>query len=96
MRPTMTTAEVMDALSVRDPDTVYALVKSKRLPAIRLGRQYRFSREIVEAFIRGERVSPSFVQQRPALPSKALVPIRNILQARAEREAAKQKRNNHG
>lgn len=51
--PALTTAEVMRLLNVKDPDTVYALVRSGRLRAVRLGRQYRFDPSAVAEFVRG-------------------------------------------
>ncbi len=61
-RTAMTTREVMHLLNVRHPDTLYALVRSKRLPAIRLGREYRFDPVAVESFLRGE--TPVQAEQR--------------------------------
>ena len=52
-----TTADAMKFLKIRDPDTLYALVTSGRLPATKLGRTYRFEPEAVRAFRRGERLS---------------------------------------
>lgn len=51
--PAMTSSEVMRRLNIRDHETLYALVRAKRLPAVRLGREYRFDPDAVEAFIRG-------------------------------------------
>jgi excisionase family DNA binding protein len=58
LRPALTTAEVMRLLAVRDRDTVYALVTSGRLPAARLGREYRFDPDVVAAFLRNDDATP--------------------------------------
>jgi excisionase family DNA binding protein len=62
----MTTAQVMEALNVQDRDTIYELVKSGRLPAVQLGREYRFDPEVVAAFLRNENAVKLDAQKRAA------------------------------
>lgn len=49
----LTTKEVMERLRVKSHDTLYALVKSNRLRAVKLGREYRFTEAAVETFLEG-------------------------------------------
>ena len=49
----MTTRDVMYALAVKDPDTVYAMFRAGKIRGNWIGRQYRFSRASVDAFSRG-------------------------------------------
>lgn len=51
----LTVTDVMKVLNVKDRDTVYALVRSGRLVAVRLGREYRFHPDVVDDFLRGRR-----------------------------------------
>jgi excisionase family DNA binding protein len=50
MRDIMTPEQVADYLQL-NTDTVYRLIRGKRLAASRIGRTYRISREDVEAFL---------------------------------------------
>jgi hypothetical protein len=54
----MTTRQVMDALNVRDPDTIYALHRAGKIQGQQLRRQWRFSRLSVERFLCGETAAP--------------------------------------
>lgn len=64
MSNVLKTREVMERLRVKDPDTLYALVKSKRLHAVKLGREYRITEEAVAAFLAGDDVKQQ--QEREA------------------------------
>lgn len=44
---------VMARMDVKDPDTVYRLIKDGRLPAARLGRSFRVDSDDLERFMRG-------------------------------------------
>ena len=66
MADVMTTAEVMAALNVRKPDTIYALHKDGKIAGNQLRRQWRWSRLSVEAFIRGE----SSIKPNAVVPSR--------------------------
>ena len=46
----LTTEEVLSCLKV-NPRTIYRLIKSGELPAIRIGRQWRFRRADLDAWI---------------------------------------------
>ena len=37
---------------------IYGLIRLKRIPASRIGRQYRFSRELVDAWLRERLIMP--------------------------------------
>ena len=46
----LTTEEVLDCLKV-NPRTIYRLIKSGELPAVRIGRQWRFRRADLDDWI---------------------------------------------
>ena len=46
----LTTAEVADYLKV-DKFTVYRLVTQKSIPAFKVGNQWRFNREMIDAWL---------------------------------------------
>lgn len=50
----LTTEEVLDCLKVT-PRTIYRLIKSGELPAIRIGRQWRFRRSDLEEWLTRQR-----------------------------------------
>ena len=50
----MTTEEVLGCLRVT-PRTIYRLIKSGELPAVRLGRQWRFRRSDLNDWIERQR-----------------------------------------
>jgi excisionase family DNA binding protein len=52
--PAWDTKQVARFLGLKKSDAILALVRSKRLPAVRLGRRYRFDPDVVRAFLRGE------------------------------------------
>ena len=53
MTDLLTTSEVQQILSV-DRTTIYRMVESGRLPAIRVGKQWRFSRPEIERWLRSQ------------------------------------------
>ncbi|HTI36670.1 MAG TPA: response regulator [Vicinamibacterales bacterium] len=68
----LTTEEVLEYLQV-NLRTVYRLIKAGKLPAVRVGRQWRFRKRDIDAWLenqrtRGSRTAPSVVtpQARPA------------------------------
>jgi excisionase family DNA binding protein len=61
----LTTAEVIDYLHV-NLRTVYRLLKAGQLPAVRVGRQWRFRRSDVDAWLEGRRSSSRTVAASPA------------------------------
>lgn len=77
----LTTDEVQDMLRV-DLRTVYRLIKRGELPAIRVGRQWRFRRADVEAWHRspnGRLLSGAAPRRRRVLIVDDEEPIRNLL-----------------
>jgi excisionase family DNA binding protein len=69
----LTTEEVIDYLQV-NLRTVYRLIKAGKIPAVRVGRQWRFRKGDLDAWLeterRGVRLSPAFPQSasRTAVP----------------------------
>lgn len=51
------TCDVMRMLNIRSADTLYAMVARGEISAVRVGREYRFFPEALEAFRRGETVA---------------------------------------
>jgi excisionase family DNA binding protein len=43
---------------------IYAMIRAREIPASRIGRQYRFSKEVVDAWLRERLIT------RPAAPQK--------------------------
>lgn len=54
----LTTEEVLGCLKV-NPRTIYRLIKSGDLPAVRIGRQWRFRRADLDAWINRQRTAAS-------------------------------------
>jgi excisionase family DNA binding protein len=54
----LTTEEVLDCLKV-NPRTIYRLIKSGELPAVRIGRQWRFRRSDLDEWIDRQRTTAS-------------------------------------
>ena len=54
--PFMTTEEVLGYLQV-NLRTVYRLIKAGRIPAVRVGRQWRFRKRDIDAWLDGQRAS---------------------------------------
>ena len=54
----LTTEEVLSCLKV-NPRTIYRLIKSGELPAVRIGRQWRFRRSDLTEWIDRQRAVPS-------------------------------------
>lgn len=61
----LTTNEVLRYLQV-NLRTVYRLVKAGRLPAVRVGRQWRFRRSDIDQWLEHQRLSPGSTPQAPA------------------------------
>jgi len=64
----LTTEEVIDYLQV-NLRTVYRLIKAGKIPAVRVGRQWRFRKGDLDAWLeterRGVRLSPALPQRAP-------------------------------
>jgi len=54
----LTTEEVLTCLRVT-PRTIYRLIKTGELPALRIGRQWRFRRADLDAWIDRQRTAAS-------------------------------------
>ena len=52
----LTTEEVLSCLKV-NPRTIYRLIKSGELPAVRIGRQWRFRRSDLDTWIERQRTA---------------------------------------
>jgi excisionase family DNA binding protein len=64
----LTTEEVLDYLQV-NLRTVYRLIKAGKIPAVRVGRQWRFRKGDIDAWLESQRPRTT----RPAAPSGARV-----------------------
>jgi excisionase family DNA binding protein len=60
----LTTEEVLDYLQV-NLRTVYRLIKAGKIPAVRVGRQWRFRKRDIDAWLESQRPRTT----RPATPS---------------------------
>lgn len=60
----MTTEEVLEYLQV-NLRTVYRLIKAGRLPAVRVGLQWRFRRQDLDAWLASQRATPSAAPAPP-------------------------------
>ena len=54
----LTTEEVLDYLQV-NLRTVYRLIKAGKIPAVRVGRQWRFRKRDIDAWLDGQRTAPA-------------------------------------
>jgi len=60
----LTTEEVLDYLQV-NLRTIYRLIKAGRIPAVRVGRQWRFRKRDIDLWLSGHRQSGRAVADRP-------------------------------
>jgi excisionase family DNA binding protein len=84
----LTTEEVLEYLQV-NLRTVYRLIKAGKIPAVRVGRQWRFRKRDIDAWLESQRARGTRQQTVPVpdpLPSRARVlvvddeePIRDLL-----------------
>lgn len=65
----LTTEEVLEYLQV-NLRTVYRLIKAGKIPAVRVGRQWRFRKRDIDAWLDSQKT------QQPAAPLPAAVPAR--------------------
>jgi len=66
----LTTEEVLEYLQV-NLRTVYRLIKAGKIPAVRVGRQWRFRKRDIDAWLESQRPR----QGRPAGGTRAAVPV---------------------
>lgn len=83
MSDLLTTYQVQTLLHV-DRTTIYRMVESGRLPAIRVGKQWRFSRPEIERWLLSQTQSPTVMpvtaQQQPAThKTSATLALREVL-----------------
>jgi len=72
MTDLLTTREVKELLKL-DRTTIYRMLKQGRLSGVRVGQQWRFTRQAVEALLRGEHAGePAPVPEQPAAAPGAL------------------------
>ena len=67
----LTTEEVLEYLQV-NLRTVYRLIKAGKIPAVRVGRQWRFRKRDIDAWLDSQR--PRAGSRQPAIPAPALRP----------------------
>jgi excisionase family DNA binding protein len=63
----LTTEEVLDYLHV-NLRTVYRLIKAGKIPAVRVGRQWRFRKRDIDAWLESQRPRASRISATPARP----------------------------
>ncbi len=64
----LTTGEVLEYLQV-NLRTVYRLIKAGRLPAVRVGRQWRFRKVDIDRWLASQQAGPAAVPEEEPLPS---------------------------
>lgn len=62
--PLLTVAEVADLFRVSSM-TVYRLIRSGELPAVRVGRSYRVTQEDLQAYLQSQVVDPQAMGDLP-------------------------------
>jgi excisionase family DNA binding protein len=67
----LTTEEVLDYLQV-NLRTVYRLIKAGRIPAVRVGRQWRFRKRDIDAWLESQR--PRTTRGTTGVPSRVAAP----------------------
>ena len=67
----LTTEEVLDYLQV-NLRTVYRLIKAGKIPAVRVGRQWRFRKRDIDAWLESQR--PRTSRPAPSAPARASAP----------------------
>lgn len=71
----LTTEEVLEYLQV-NLRTVYRLIKAGKIPAVRVGRQWRFRKSDIDAWLDSQQTRPA----RPAPSGDPVVPPANAVQ----------------
>src|SRR5215212_7267731 len=69
----LTTEEVLEYLQV-NLRTVYRLIKAGKIPAVRVGRQWRFRKRDIDAWLDSQR---THMPQQPAVPQPSAPATRN-------------------
>ena len=63
----LTTEEVLEYLQV-NLRTVYRLIKARKIPAVRVGRQWRFRKRDIDAWLDSQRTHPVPAAHQSSLP----------------------------
>lgn len=66
----LTTEEVLEYLQI-NLRTVYRLIKAGRIPAVRVGRQWRFRKADIDLWLQGQQTMTANASRRSALPGAA-------------------------
>jgi excisionase family DNA binding protein len=72
----LTTEEVLDYLQV-NIRTVYRLIKAGRIPAVRVGRQWRFRKQDIETWLEAQRTKSG--RRKAGIPRRALTSRPRVL-----------------
>lgn len=72
----LTTGEVLDYLQV-NIRTVYRLIKAGRIPAVRVGRQWRFRKQDIETWLESQRAKSG--RRKPGIMRRALTSRPRVL-----------------
>ncbi len=72
------TADQVQRLLDLDRSTVYRMASDGRLPALKIGRQWRFPAERIRSLLALERPVPEAGQPRPALPRTVAQPVIDV------------------
>ena len=87
----LTTEEVLEYLQV-NLRTVYRLIKAGKIPAVRVGRQWRFRKRDIDAWLDSQRPRGGGRARRPAAPRRR---VRAPAGDRAPARARRRRRSEH-
>jgi excisionase family DNA binding protein len=74
----LTTEEVLEYLQV-NLRTVYRLIKAGKIPAVRVGRQWRFRKRDIDAWLDSQRPDRSAAERAPGPPAPSRTARRRVL-----------------
>jgi len=77
----LTTEQVLEYLHV-NLRTVYRLIKAGKLPAVRVGRQWRFRKSDIDARLNGQHSRPLASPVKDSPPDPASVPLHHVTTSR--------------
>jgi excisionase family DNA binding protein len=77
----LTTEEVLEYLQV-NLRTVYRLIKAGKIPAVRVGRQWRFRKSDIDAWLDSQHSGPSARAGSPGHTEPASIPERHVTSGR--------------
>lgn len=70
----LTTEEVLEYLQV-NLRTVYRLIKAGKIPAVRVGRQWRFRKVDIDQWLAGQQTGPAVTTHAPGQPAARNAPV---------------------